>query len=463
MYRMLKQTIKNFVSRLFTNTAPPNTLPQSLAFAQHGIDKRLVSRHAIKVCEVLQQHGFEAYIVGGAIRDLIVGLEPKDFDVATNATPEQIRPLFRRARIIGKRFKLVHVVFGREIIETSTFRADGKNEESTDTHGRILRDNDYGELKDDAKRRDFTLNALYYDPTTETVIDYHNGFNDLTHRTVRIIGDAETRYREDPVRMLRALRFAAKLDANIDPDTHTPIAQLADLIINVPDSRLFDESIKLLSCGNALTCLKLIHAEGLHHQLFPLMGDLLANADQLAFVDNALARTDSRVRSGKTISPSFLFASLLWPMVHKKWLAYQKQGQHAAEAITTASDEVLALQGRGMPIQKRFQSDMREIWFMQTRFDRVNNRAIWRMIEQPRFRAAVDFLQLRAAVKEVDSVDAQWWMDLADANTDRRNEMIAERTPPQRASATKKPRRRIRRPRSASIVNSARAKVSDDS
>lgn len=455
---MLKQTIKNFVSRLFTNTAIPNTTPLRLSVEQHGIERRLVSRHAVKVCEVLQHHGFEAYIVGGAIRDLIVGLEPKDFDVATNATPEQIRPLFRRARIIGKRFKLVHVVFGREIIETSTFRADGNNEEATDTHGRILRDNAYGELKDDAKRRDFTLNALYYDPTTETVVDYHNGFNDLKNRTVRIIGDAETRYREDPVRMLRALRFAAKLDANIDADTHAPISHLADLIINVPDSRLFDESIKLLSCGNALTCLKLIHAEGLHHQLFPLMDDLLANEDQLAFVDNALARTDSRVRSGKTISPSFLFASLLWPMVHKKWLAYQKQGQHAAQAITTASDEVLALQGRGMPIQKRFQSDMREIWFTQTRFDKVNNRAIWRMIEQPRFRAAVDFLQLRATVKEVDSVDAQWWMDLADANTDQRNDMITERTPPKRAGATKRPRRRTRRPRSSP----SRTKVASD-
>lgn len=455
---MLKQTIKNFVSRLFTNTAIPNTTPKRLSVDQHGIEKRLVSRHAIKVCEVLQQHGFEAYIVGGAIRDLIVGLEPKDFDVATNATPEQIRPLFRRARIIGKRFKLVHVVFGREIIETSTFRADGKNEEATDTHGRILRDNDYGELKDDAKRRDFTLNALYYDPTTETVVDYHNGFNDLKNRTVRIIGDAETRYREDPVRMLRALRFAAKLDAGIDPETHAPIAHLAELIANVPDSRLFDESIKLLSCGNALNCLKLIHAEGLHPQLFPLMDDLLAHPEELAFVDNALARTDSRVRSGKTISPSFLFASLLWPTVRKKWLAYQKQGQHSAQAITTASDDVLALQGRGMPIQKRFQSDMREIWFTQTRFDRVNNRAIWRMMEQPRFRAAVDFLQLRATVKEVDSVDAQWWMDLADAKTDQRTDMIAERMQPKRAGATKRPRRRPRRPRSTTT----RPQASDD-
>ena len=450
---MLKQTIKNFVSRLFNQTAPRPTGPQRLTASQHQIDRRLVSRHAVKVCEILQEHGFEAYIVGGAVRDLIVGLEPKDFDVATNATPEQVRPLFRRARIIGRRFKLVHVVFGREIIETSTFRADGKEEGLTDTHGRILRDNDYGELKDDATRRDFTLNALYYDPTSETVIDYHDGFHDLKNRVVRIIGDAETRYREDPVRMLRAMRFAAKLDATIDADTHAPIAGMAKLIANVPESRLFDESIKLLSCGNALMCLKLIHAEGLHSHLFPLMDELLANEDQLAFVDNALARTDSRVRTGKTVSPSFLFAALLWPMVRTKWLAYQAKGQHGAEAINSASDDALAFQGRAMPIQKRFQSDMREIWFTQTRFERVNNRAIWRMIEQPRFRAAVDFLQLRAAVKEVDSVDAQWWMDLADADTTKRAALIEERAQPKRNSPAKRSRRRPRRARKSTSVD----------
>lgn len=450
---MLKQTIKNFVSRLFNHSAPHPTGPQRLSVEQHRIDRRLVSRHAIKVCEVLQQHGYEGYIVGGAVRDLIAGLEPKDFDVATNATPEQIRPLFRRARIIGRRFKLVHVVFGREIIETSTFRADGKDEEITDNHGRLLRDNDYGELKDDANRRDFTLNALYYDPSSETVIDYHNGFDDLKNRLVRIIGDAETRYREDPVRMLRALRFAAKLDATIEPATHAPIAHLTELIKNVPESRLFDESIKLLSCGNGLLCLKLIHAEGLHQYLFPLMDNLLTNEEHLHFVDLALARTDSRVRTGKTISPSFLFASLLWPEVREKWNAYQAQGQHSAQAIASASDDVLAAQGRAMPIQKRFQSDMREIWFTQTRFSRVNNRAIWRMVEQPRFRAAVDFLQLRAAVKEVDSVAAQWWMDLADADTNQRAALIEERTPPKRSTPAKRTRRKPRRARKSIKVD----------
>lgn len=446
---MLTQTIRNFVSRLFSTNPTVAKGPQRLGVDQHHIDRRLVSRHAIKVCEVLQNQGYEAYIVGGAVRDLIVGLEPKDFDVATNATPEQVRALFRRARIIGRRFKLVHVVFGREIIETSTFRADAKDSEIVDAHGRILQDNDYGELKDDALRRDFTLNALYYDPTTETVIDYHNGVQDLKNRVVRIIGDASTRYREDPVRMLRAIRFAAKLDATIDPATHAPIAQLAGLIENVPESRLFDESIKLLGCGNALSCLKLIHQEGLHKHLFPTLDQLLTDPNQLPFIDNALARTDSRVRSGRTLSPSFLFAALLWPLVQHKWQSYQKQGQPAAQAIAAASDDALDIQGRAMPIQKRFQADMREIWFTQARFDRVNNRAIWRMIEQPRFRASVDFLQLRAAVREVDSVDAQWWMDLANADTEQRAVLISERTPPARPNANRRPRRRTRRPRRA--------------
>jgi poly(A) polymerase len=237
---MLKQTIKNFVSRLFSQ-APRG--PERLSRDRHGIDRRNVSRHAIKVCEVLRSKGYEAYIVGGAVRDLIVGLVPKDFDVATNATPEQVKPLFRRARIIGRRFQLVHVVFGQEIIETSTFRANANGEEFTDEHGRIIRDNLFGTQAEDAARRDFTLNALYYDPLTEEVIDYHRGVADLKKRVVRMIGEPEERYREDPVRMLRAIRFAAKLDGTIDPASDEPIRRMAGLIEHVPSSRLFDETL----------------------------------------------------------------------------------------------------------------------------------------------------------------------------------------------------------------------------
>ncbi|MBP6020625.1 MAG: polynucleotide adenylyltransferase PcnB [Burkholderiaceae bacterium] len=418
---MLKETIKNFVGRLF---APQQRGPQRLARDKHGIDRRNVSRHAIKVCEVLQHEGFQAYIVGGAVRDLIVGLEPKDFDVATNATPGEIRSLFRRARIIGKRFQLVHVVFGQEIIETSTFRAPASVEQDTDEHGRILRDNEFGTHEEDAARRDFTLNALYYDPVAEQVIDFHRGFNDLQNRVVRMIGDPELRYREDPVRMLRALRFAAKLNATIDPASREPIAPLAGLIENVPASRLFDEILKLLSCGHAMDCLRQLRAVGLHQGLLPLMDLIFAEAGGEQFVELALARTDVRVRAGKTISPSFLFAALLWTMVNKRWQALCASGEHPAQALILAADSVVEEQTRKLAIQRRYQADMREIWFMQARFERPNVKAIWRMLEQPRFRAAVDFLQLRAEAKEVDSVQAQWWMDLANADDAARTEML---------------------------------------
>src|SRR3546814_699743 len=304
---MLKETRKNFVGRLVSS---PARGPERLSRDKHGIDRRNASRHAIKVCEVLRYEGFDAYIVGGAVRDLIVGLEPKDFDVATNATPNQIRPLFRRARIIGKRFQLVHVVFGQEIIETSTFRANAGSDEHTDEHGRILRDNLFGSQEEDAARRDFTLNALYYDPINEEVIDYHRGVSDLKKRVVRMIGDPEQRYREDPVRMLRALRFAAKLNGTIDPATREPIARLAPLIENVPSSRLFDEILKLLTCGHAMDCLRQLQSVGLHQGLLPLIDLIFEEDGGEQFVELALARTDARVRAGKTLSPSFLFAAL---------------------------------------------------------------------------------------------------------------------------------------------------------
>ncbi|HUH40279.1 MAG TPA: polynucleotide adenylyltransferase PcnB [Castellaniella sp.] len=443
---MLKQTIKNFVSRLL---ATPANGPERLARDKHGIDRRLVSRHAIKVCEVLNQHGYDAYIVGGAVRDLIVGLAPKDFDVATNATPAQIRPLFRRARIIGRRFQLVHVVFGQEIIETSTFRAPSSDKQETDEHGRILRDNEFGSHAEDAARRDFTINALYYDPLKEEVIDFHQGVADLKNRVVRMIGDPETRYREDPVRMLRALRFAAKLGARIDPPTEQPIIALADLIQHVPDSRLFDETLKLLTCGHAMECLRQLRRSGLTRNLMPLMDRIFDEEGGEAFVEIALSRTDVRVRSGKPVSPSFLFAALLWRLVHKRWQALLAEGLQRNAALIQAADSVIHDQTDKLAIQRRYQSDMREIWLMQARFERATVKSIWRLIEQPRFRAAVDFLQLRAEARELDSVLAQWWMDLANSDDIQRSRMIdvwqAGHAEARSAPATR--RRRRRRPK----------------
>ncbi|HUG59581.1 MAG TPA: polynucleotide adenylyltransferase PcnB [Candidimonas sp.] len=441
---MLKETIKNFVGRLFST---PRRGPERLPREKHGIDRRNVSRHAIKVCEVLQHEGYAAYIVGGAVRDLIVGLEPKDFDVATNATPNQIRALFRRARIIGKRFQLVHVVFGQEIIETSTFRAPASAEQDTDEHGRILRDNLFGTHEEDAARRDFTLNALYYDPVTEEVIDYHRGVQDLKKRVVRMIGDPETRYREDPVRMLRALRFAVKLSATIDPASREPISRMAPLIENVPSSRLFDEILKLLTCGHAMDCVRQLQAVGLDRGLLPLIDIIFKQEGGEEFVELALARTDARVRAGKTISPSFLFAALLWKLVNKRWQEICAGGEHPAQALMQAADSVVEEQTRKLAIQRRFQADMREIWFMQARFERANPKTIWRMLEQPRFRAAVDFLQLRAEAREVDSVQAQWWMDLANADDSERAELIESyqaqtRSKPAAARRRRSPKRR---------------------
>ncbi|WP_322996739.1 polynucleotide adenylyltransferase PcnB [Castellaniella sp.] len=448
---MLKQTIKTFVSRLF---ATPPSGPVRLSYDKHGIDRRLVSRHAIKVCEVLNQQGFDAYIVGGAVRDLIVGLQPKDFDVATNATPNQIRPLFRRARIIGRRFQLVHVVFGQEIIETSTFRAPASGTQETDEHGRILRDNEFGTHEEDAARRDFTINALYYDPLKEEVIDFHQGVADLKNRVIRMIGDPETRYREDPVRMLRALRFQAKLSARIDPATEAPITRLANLIEHVPASRLFDETLKLLTCGHAMDCLRELRRSGLTKSLIPLIDRIFEEDGGEAFVEIALSRTDARIRTGKPISPSFLFAALLWRLVQKRWVRLMAQDVQRNEALIRAADSVIEEQMHNLAIQRRHQADMREIWLMQARFERATVRSIWRMMEQPRFRASVDFLQLRAESREVDSVLAQWWMDLANSGDERRSEMIdawqAGHTGARRIGAGNPSRKRRRRRKSIS-------------
>lgn len=457
---MLANTIKGLVSRL---VKPKPGQAVRFERDQHRIDRRLVSRHAIKVCEVLQQKGFDAYIVGGAVRDLIIGLEPKDFDVATNATPEQIRPLFRRARIIGRRFQLVHVVFGQEIIETSTFRAPASDGHMTDDHGRILRDNVFGSQKQDAERRDLTINALYYDPVTETVIDFHGGVPDLNKRIVRMIGDPETRYREDPVRMLRAVRFAVKLNGQIEKATQAPIAQLADLLSNVPAARVFDEMLKLLTCGQAMACVKQLRTYGLHSGLLPLLDVILEDPEGQAFIELALERTDKRIRLGKSVSPSFLFAALLWPQVRSQWQRLCADGEVRIPALVQAADQVLDAQTEKLAINRRFSSDMRDIWFMQPRFERRVPRAIYRLFEQPRFRAAVDFMQMRAACSEVDSVLAQWWMDLADANDETRSAMILALAdePKEPGTGTKRRRRPRRRKPADSTPNSVNTQNSN--
>ncbi|KGF26278.1 polynucleotide adenylyltransferase PcnB [Oligella urethralis] len=440
--------------------------PQAIMYdaAEHQIQNHLISRNAIKVCQVLQDAGFEAYIVGGAVRDLILGLQPKDFDVATNATPEQVKPLFRRALIIGRRFRLVHCLFGREIIEVSTYRAASTQKQHTDEFGRVLSDNVYGNQAQDAERRDFTINALYYDPIAKTLIDYHHGLHDIRHRLVRIIGDAEARYREDPVRLLRALRFQAKLNGSLEASTAAPIKSMAKLLLNVPESRLADESLKLLCCGNSNLCLQLIAAHGLSDGILPLINLLQQQLEHNKFLQIALERTDYRIRSSKTVSPSFLYAAALWPLVSERWRYYQDEHKEpVVPALVQAAHEVLEKFARHLSLQRRQSSDMREIWFMQPRFEKRSLRAIYRMFEQPRFRAAVDFLQIRAAAGEFDSVLAQWWMDLADADSDERSAMLTQLPQPSRqqrattgmdGEAVKSKRRR--RPRKRNYANRKR-------
>ena len=417
-------------------------IPRRIPASQHGIDRTRVSRSAIRTCETLQAAGHRAYVVGGAVRDLLVGIVPKDFDVATDATPEQVKSHFRRAIIIGRRFRLVHVMFGAETIEVSTFRGSDPSERDTD--GRVLADNVFGEQYEDAARRDFTINALYYDPGTGEVLDYTDGVRDIQRRRLRIIGDPETRYREDPVRMLRAVRFAAKLGFDLDPATRAPIAKLADLIENVPAARLFDEMLKLLTSGHSVACISQLRAEGLHRGLLPLLDVILEQPQGERFVMFSLARTDERARAGKRVSPGFLFATLLWHEVLAKWNARLAAGEHRMPALEAAIDQVLDSQTEKLAIQRRFTSDMREIWTLQPRFERRTGQAPLRLLEHLRLRAGYDFLLIRCAAEEAPAELGQWWTRFIDGSEEERAALMQEAS---KTRATAPDARRRRRPR----------------
>lgn len=425
--------------------------------ARVGIDRRNVSTGALKTVEGLQKAGFKAFVVGGAVRDLMLGLRPKDFDVATDATPEEVQRVFRRARIIGRRFRLVHVLFGPETIEVSTFRAANAENLETDVHGRVLRDNTFGEQHEDAARRDFTINALYYDPLSDTVLDYHHGVEDLQEKTLRMIGDPAQRYREDPVRMLRVVRFAAKLGFKTDPKTIAPVSELADLIHNVPDARLFDEMIKLLQSGQAFAGIGQLRAQGLHHGCLPLVdlvlepeGSEAQQAQALAFVRQALADTDRRVHEGKPLSVGFLFAALLWSPVHMRWRSLQANGLNPIPALMQAIDEVIARELDALAIPRRYVSDIREIWLLQPRFEKRTGQAPFRLLGHLRFRAGYDFLLLRDKVGQTPSGLGKWWTEFIDADDPGRASLIASvkdqqpRASGVSASGRSRGRRRVR-------------------
>ena len=453
--------IKKFIRRLLgkTDSASPAEPPAiaagvrvELAREEHGIDAKLLDENAVRVVRTLKDAGFEAYVVGGAVRDLLVGLRPKDFDVATDATPEQVKALFRRAFIIGRRFRIVHVVFGRgrehEVIEVSTFRAyldsasadqvsgnekTSKQELSGKTHvvdasGRVLRDNVWGPQIEDAARRDFTVNAMYYDPVREVVVDYHRGMADSKARVLRMIGDAETRYREDPVRIIRVLRFAAKLGFAIEPATQRPIRAMSALLANVPASRLFDEMIKLLQTGHALASIEQLKRQGLDRGIFPVLDAALANPEahpqRSKFIELALSDTDRRVAEGRAVAPSFMLACMLWHEVQTRWSVLRDAGESAFPALQQAIDAVFDARVGDISGRGKLAADMREIWQMQPRFERRTASSAQALAMQPRFRAGYDFLRLRADVGEVDAAMAEWWEDYHLGNDDEREALV---------------------------------------
>ncbi|HWT70981.1 MAG TPA: polynucleotide adenylyltransferase PcnB [Oxalicibacterium sp.] len=441
--------IKKLIRRILGTKDKDPTQPDILTAKEHGIDPRLVSSNAVRVTNTLQQAGFKAFLVGGAVRDLLLGVKPKDFDIATDATPEQVKKLFRRAFIIGRRFQIVHVMFGQDLLEVTTFRGASAEDAPKDEHGRVLRDNTFGEQHEDAVRRDFTINAMYYDPATQTVLDYHGGMDDIRSKTLRIIGVPEARYREDPVRLLRVVRFAAKLNFTIAPETRAPIKVMAPLINNVPAARVFDEMLKLLMSGHAWACLQQLRKEGLHHGLLPLLDVVMEQPLGEKFVRLALANTDDRVKQGKGVSPGFLFASLLWHQVLEKWKAYQAAGEYPIPALHLAADDVLNTQTDTLALQRKIAADMRDIWAMQPRFDRRVGKTPYKLLEHPRMRAGYDFLLLRCASGEIEQELGDWWTAFMEADGAEREDLLTRK--PAAASdapAKKRPRRRGGRNRS---------------
>ncbi len=417
---------------------------------EHPISRANISPNALKVLNRLKQAGFDAYLVGGGVRDLLLGHEPKDFDIATNATPEEVRAVFRNCRLIGRRFRLAHVFFGRDIVEVATFR--GSNAElGTEVHvtenGMILRDNVYGSITEDALRRDFTVNALYYNIADFSLVDYAGGLEDIAQGRLRLIGDDPTaRYREDPVRMLRAVRFACKLGFIIEPSCAAPIRELAPLLAEISPARLFDETLKLFHGGYALQAFEKLRHHDLFAQLFPETDACLAREDHafpITFVSRGLNNTDQRILEGKPVAPAFLFAVLLWEPVRLRYEELLADGTASAEAMALASHEVASAQQRRVAIQKRFALPMREIWALQPRLERRQGKRSLALLGHPRFRAAYDFLLLRAEAGETDPEIGQWWTRFQDVDASERAKMLG-------GSPQRKRKRRKRRPKSAS-------------
>ncbi|MEX1199961.1 MAG: polynucleotide adenylyltransferase PcnB [Methylophaga sp.] len=436
----IKQVKAGKKSRAAAAGAPPLIVPR----ADHNISRKVISPSALKVLYTLKDAGFEAYLVGGCVRDLLLGYEPKDFDISTNALPEQVHKLFRRSQLIGRRFKLVHVRFGRdEIIEVATFRAPPEAENQVD--GRIMQDNVYGTLEQDAWRRDFTINALYYNIADFTIIDYTGGIADLQQGLIRLIGDKQVRYREDPVRMLRALRFMAKLGLKLEAETEALITELAPLLSNIPPARLFDETLKLYMSGQAAMTHELLCHYGVFDHLYPQTAVLLhQQVDDYprTLLMKALQNTDKRLADGKPVTPAFLFAALLWEPLRKRW---QELNQQMPEipAMQRAAGEVLGEQIQTVAIPKRFSLVTRDIWTLQPRLMRRQGKRAFALLLHPKFRAGYDFLVLRAESGEPLQELTDWWTEFQQTTATKQAEMVNGLS--KTDAAPKRPRRRRRR------------------
>ena len=444
MPKRLIQKIKG----LITGNTPPVYSRREIPRGQHNFPERDLGRNVITVLDTLTKAGFEAYLVGGSVRDGLLGRHPKDFDVATNATPEQVRSLFRNCRLIGRRFRLAHVRFGRDIIEVATFRAAHHNsdDDSHDAHqsdeGLLLRDNVFGTLDEDAIRRDFTANALYYRHTDGAILDFVNGYDDILQRRLRLIGEPEQRFREDPVRMLRAVRFAAKLDFQIDPATAAPIPALAELLGLIPPARLFEEFLKLFLSGHAQAVWPLLNQNGLTRWLFPgAAPDANTTPGADAMVQLALRNTDIRIAEDRHVTPYFLLAVLLWGPLQRLWQGYCANGMASAPALQKAIQQVIHEQSRHISIPKRYSMPMREIWDLQVRLHNRKGRRAEALLEHKRFRAAYDFLLLREATGEDLGGLGAWWTEFQQANPDQQQALQAQ-TPGDAGPGNSKRRRR---------------------
>ncbi|MGK7244936.1 polynucleotide adenylyltransferase PcnB [Buttiauxella agrestis] len=403
---------------------------------QHALSRKDISENALKVLYRLNKAGYEAYLVGGGVRDLLLGKRPKDFDVTTSATPDQVRKLFRNCRLVGRRFRLAHVMFGPEIIEVATFRGHHEEQKSdkqtsqTGQNGMLLRDNIFGSIEEDAQRRDFTINSLYYSVADFSVRDYVGGLRDLRNGVIRLIGDPETRYREDPVRMLRAVRFAAKLNMTISPETGEPIPRLATLINDVPPARLFEESLKLLQAGHGYATYELLREYQLFQPLFPSITRYFTeqgDSPMERMIDQVLKNTDNRIHNDMRVNPAFLFSAMFWyPQLEMAQKLTQESGLAYMDAFALAMNEVLDEACRALAIPKRITTLVRDIWGLQLRLSRRQGKRAWKLMEHPKFRAAYDLLALRAEVENNQELQrlTKWWGEFQVAAPPAQKDML---------------------------------------